>query len=105
MATIAPEIAAGTARTAQEDLRFAELAARAGLEPDLARRCADDPAGLLEEFGLSPAEPLRTGRSVLVEHLDRHDGLTMAAPTLGCTVVPGPEPSPLPVSGAGTATE
>jgi hypothetical protein len=102
MGTIAPEAAAEAVYTVQDDFGFAELAARAGLEPELARRCTDDPVALLAEFGLSAAEPLYTGQLVVVEELDRLDGLTMVAPTLGCTVVPGPVPSPLPVGGAGT---
>ncbi|KNE82228.1 MULTISPECIES: hypothetical protein [Streptomyces] len=101
MATIAPQTAADAVYTLQDDLRFAELAARTGLEPELARRCADDPAALLEEFGLSAAEPLYTGQSVVVEELDRADGLALVPPTLGCTVVPGPEPTPLPAAGPG----
>lgn len=103
MATIAPRTAAEAVYSMQDDLRFAELAARTGLEPELARRCTDDPAALLEEFGLSAAEPLYTGQSVVVEELDRADGLALVAPTLGCTVVPGPQPSPLPLAGAGGA--
>ncbi|GAA2382210.1 hypothetical protein GCM10010420_00020 [Streptomyces glaucosporus] len=39
-----------------EDHRFAELAARAGLEPELGRRYAADPVSVLSEFGLSAAE-------------------------------------------------
>lgn len=101
MATIAPRTAAEAVYTLQDDLRFAELAARAGLEPELARRCTDDPVALLEEFGLSAAEPLYAEGSVLLEELDRADGSTMVAPTLGCTVVPGPQPSPLPLAGPG----
>ncbi|MFE1753232.1 hypothetical protein [Streptomyces anandii] len=37
---------------AEEIMRFAELAARTGLEPDLARRFESDPAAVLREFGL-----------------------------------------------------
>ncbi|MFF9406835.1 hypothetical protein ACF1B0_15130 [Streptomyces anandii] len=37
---------------AEEIMRFAELAARTGLEPELARRFESDPAAVLREFGL-----------------------------------------------------
>ncbi|MFJ9694870.1 hypothetical protein [Kitasatospora sp. NPDC101183] len=61
---------------ALESRRFAELAARTGLEPDLERRYAEDPVSVLAEFGLSAAEPLYvgdclTGESVImIEELD-----------------------------------
>ncbi|MER6352163.1 hypothetical protein ABT186_10005 [Streptomyces sp. NPDC001634] len=41
---------------AAEVLRFAELAARTGLEPELARRLDADPEAVLREFGLSARE-------------------------------------------------
>lgn len=41
---------------AEEIMRFAELAARTGLEPDLARRFESDPAAVLREFGLPAGE-------------------------------------------------
>lgn len=92
MASIAtPPTASEAVRGLQRDLRFAELAALAGLEPELARRCADDPVSLLEEFGLPAAEPLYSGGSVVIEELDRTDTSAVAPPTLGCTAAPGPE--------------
>ncbi|MEW2248538.1 MULTISPECIES: hypothetical protein [unclassified Streptomyces] len=41
---------------AEEVLRFAELAARTGLEPALAGRFEADPEAVLREFGLSAGE-------------------------------------------------
>ncbi|MGW0631104.1 hypothetical protein [Streptomyces sp. NPDC002758] len=41
---------------AEEVVRFAELAARTGLEPELARRFEADPEAVLREFGLSAGE-------------------------------------------------
>lgn len=57
------------------DRRNAELAARTGLEPELAQRYAADPASVLAEFGLSATEPLYLGGSLdctdfVIEDLD-----------------------------------
>ncbi|MFJ1974868.1 hypothetical protein ACIO93_40280 [Streptomyces sp. NPDC087903] len=41
---------------AEEVIRFAELAARTGLEPELARRLEADREAVLREFGLTAAE-------------------------------------------------
>jgi hypothetical protein len=52
---------AAVAERRSADRRFAELAARTGLEPELAQRYASDPVAVLAEFGLSAAEPLYLG--------------------------------------------
>ncbi|WP_354643030.1 hypothetical protein [Kitasatospora camelliae] len=63
--------------TTLDDRRFAELAARTGLEPELAQRYASDPVAVLAEFGLSAAEPLyldeilTDAELILIEDLDR----------------------------------
>lgn len=49
---------------AEEIFRFAELAARTCLEPDLARRFDADPQSVLREFGLSAAEAQRATAEV-----------------------------------------
>lgn len=56
---------------AEEVLRFAELAARTGLEPELAGRFEADPEAVLREFGLSAGEAaqLVTGGSRSVQNL------------------------------------
>ncbi|MFC1416165.1 hypothetical protein [Streptacidiphilus cavernicola] len=61
--------------TDPDDRRNAELAARTGLEPELAQRYAADPAAVLAEFGLSATEPLYIGGSFdsddfVIEDLD-----------------------------------
>jgi hypothetical protein len=61
--------------------RFAELAARTGLEPELAERFAIDPRSVLAEFGIpasgldrSPEYALAAAPAVLViEELDQAD--------------------------------
>ncbi|MDG9704704.1 hypothetical protein [Streptomyces sp. DH37] len=89
-----------------EDHRFAELAARTGLEPDLGRRYAADPVAVLSEFGLSAAEtpygdvtdpvailaefglcasePLYLGGPVVVEDLEHADAYGVVAASLTC---------------------
>jgi hypothetical protein len=47
--------------TDQAAHRTAELAARTGLEPELAQRYAENPIAVLAEFGLSATEPLYLG--------------------------------------------
>lgn len=67
------------------DHQFALLTARAGLEPELAQRYTSDPVSVLAEFGLPAMEPVYgdrfpagwdrvpagTGRSLVIDHLDR----------------------------------
>jgi hypothetical protein len=58
---------------AEEIIRFAELAARTGLEPELAGRFEADPEAVLTEFGLPAGEAesmVGTGR---VENLSGVD--------------------------------
>jgi hypothetical protein len=54
------------------DHRFALLTARAGLEPELAKRYTSDPVSVLAEFGLPSTEPVYgdTGRFLVIEQLD-----------------------------------
>lgn len=55
---------------AEEVIRFAELAARTGLEPELARRFETERESVLREFGLSAGEARRaTGEGLVVESL------------------------------------
>lgn len=44
----------------EESHRFALLAARTGLEPELAQRYADDPISVLSAFGMSASESMYT---------------------------------------------
>jgi hypothetical protein len=54
----------------EEVFRFAELAARTGLEPELARRFESDPGSVLREFGLPADEAVRAaGGGIVVESL------------------------------------
>lgn len=69
-------------RTLEETRRFAELAARTGLEPELAHRYATDPVAVLAEFGVSTTEPLYLVDSAMIEDLDGPDVSAVAAPTL-----------------------
>lgn len=62
-----------TTDTAADLCRFAELVARAGLEPDLKRRYTSDPASVFAEFGLLGAEPVYTAPSLVIENLGRPD--------------------------------
>lgn len=64
-----------------EELSFAELAARSGLEPELARRLDHSPADVLAEFGLSPVRPVRAGTAVVIEDLSRSVTDSLAIPT------------------------
>lgn len=90
MDTIPAKVASTVCQVTLEDLRFAELAARTGLEPELARRCGDDPLAVLAEFGLIAAEPLYVGGDELHEQvaLLASFGLTAAEPCyVGSAVV------------------
>lgn len=69
-------------RSAEENRRFAELAARTGLEPELAARYDSDPVAVLAEFGLPAAEPLYTEGWVVIEDLTRSGAQGVAAPTV-----------------------
>jgi hypothetical protein len=86
---------AAPSHKAQEARRFAELAARTGLEPDLAQRYANDPVAVLAEFGLSAAEPVYAGEfltttsAVLIEELDSPGTEVLGALLTFCT---GSEP-------------
>ncbi|WP_265566854.1 hypothetical protein [Streptomyces hygroscopicus] len=64
-----------------EELRFAELAARSGLEPDLARRLDTSPATVLAEFGVSPVPSAPVGKIVVIEDLSRPATDSLAIPT------------------------
>ncbi|MGK5627328.1 hypothetical protein [Streptomyces sp. URMC 123] len=80
----------GVDGTAQEEHRFAELAARTGLEPELAQRYADDPVGVLAEFGLPAAESAYHGGSAMEDHVAilAEFGLSAAEPLfMGAGVV------------------
>jgi hypothetical protein len=74
-----------------ESRRFAELAARTGLEPDLAQRYATDPVAVLAEFGLSAAEPLyfddfvTAETAILIENLGLDDSQLQVRFTLTWT--------------------
>ncbi|WP_326438142.1 hypothetical protein [Streptomyces sp. H27-D2] len=116
MGTSASTPDATAIRTATEDHRFAELAARTGLEPELAQRYATDPvsvlaefgmsaaeshymsapagdeqAAILAEFGLSAAEPLYMGASLVIEDLYRPAPAGLASPTWTYIPEPGPD--------------
>jgi hypothetical protein len=71
-----------------EQLRFAELSARSGLEPALARRLNSSPADVRVEFGLSPAVPAPSGTALVIEDLSRPAINSLAIPTW---CVSGPE--------------
>jgi hypothetical protein len=112
MHTIAPAAVTPADHAPSGHHRFAELAARTGLEPELAQRYTNDPVAvlaefglsaaassypgttadsdpvaLLAEFGLSAAEPLYLGAPVVIEDLDRADAESPASGTLGCWVL------------------
>ncbi|WP_181807270.1 hypothetical protein [Streptomyces shenzhenensis] len=61
-----------TARPLSSDHRFALLTARAGLEPELAKRYTSDPVSVLAEFGLASSEPVYgdADRCLVIEQLD-----------------------------------
>ncbi|GHE55542.1 hypothetical protein [Streptomyces capitiformicae] len=88
-----------TVHLTEEDLRFAELTARAGLEPELAQRYANSPALVLAEFGLPATEPASTGTAVVIEDLSRSAAGAMAIPTW-TTVGPNPEEPNVPAAAA-----
>src|ERR1041385_172576 len=67
--------------TVEEDLRFAELTARSGLEPELAQRYETSPALVLAEFGLSVPAAAPAGATVVIEDLSRSAAGAMAIPT------------------------
>ncbi|EMF30196.1 hypothetical protein ACPCIX_16240 [Streptomyces pseudogriseolus] len=54
---------------AEEVVRFAELAARTGLEPDLARRLETEREAVLAEFGLPAGVAGGAGEEPVVESL------------------------------------
>ncbi|MEV0092381.1 hypothetical protein [Streptomyces sp. NPDC050738] len=58
----------------EEVLRFAELAARTGLEPELAQRYESDPAAVLAEFGISGNMPRTTQGTTVIEDLSAPEG-------------------------------
>ncbi|MDX6313961.1 MAG: hypothetical protein QOF84_4362 [Streptomyces sp.] len=95
METIAIAPISTTAHTAEEELRFAELVARAGLEPELDVRFTADPVAVLSEFGLAAAEPVYFAAlysdapaSLVIEDLDElsagRPGDTMVAGVCVC---------------------
>lgn len=69
-----------TTRPPSSDHRLALLTARAGLEPELAKRYTSDPVSVLAEFGLASAEPVYgdlyggADRFLVIEELDRLGG-------------------------------
>jgi hypothetical protein len=79
------------------DHRFAELAARIELEPDLAALHEADLAALVAEFGLSAEPVYAAGPLVIIEDLGGIDTTAMAAGTVFCRGgSPQPEPAPAP---------
>ena len=77
----------------EEVLRFAELAARTGLEPQLAGRFEADPAAVLREFGLSEGEARYvTGGSLSVESLSGAGVTVSSASWCVCWSPTGPSP-------------
>ncbi|MDX3457608.1 hypothetical protein PV396_37615 [Streptomyces sp. ME02-8801-2C] len=79
----------------EDDLRFAELTARAGLEPELGRRYENSPTLVLAEFGLSGAAQAPAGAGVVIEDLSRSAAGAMAIPTW-TTAGPSPEEPKVP---------
>lgn len=67
---------ADPANDTEQALRFAELAARSGLDPQLADRLADHPEAVLTEFGI-PADQLDRltpdRPTVVIEDLGAYD--------------------------------
>ncbi|MFH0243036.1 hypothetical protein ACGRHY_11475 [Streptomyces sp. HK10] len=84
---------ASTENTGAEDRRFAELAARTGLEPGPGARYAagtprhvPDSVAILAELGLYAPEPVHAGDPLLIEdleQLDARDAEQLAC--FGCT--------------------
>ena len=83
--------------TVEEDLRFAELTARSGLEPELAQRYETSPALVLAEFGLSVPAAAPAGATVVIEDLSRSAAGAMAIPTW-TTAGPYPEEPKVPAA-------
>jgi hypothetical protein len=81
----------------EEELRFAELTARTGLEPELAQRYKNSPALVLAEFGLSVTEPAPARTALVIENLSRSAAGAMAIPTW-TTAGPSPEEPNVPVA-------
>ncbi|GHF22003.1 hypothetical protein [Streptomyces morookaense] len=96
MNTVAPRTTSVTVHPAEERfsadaLRFAELAARSGLEPELARRLENSPAAVLAEFGLSAGHPEpAAGTTLLIEDLSRSTAGALVVPTW-TVVAPTPQ--------------
>ncbi|MFJ6215375.1 hypothetical protein ACIQGZ_18900 [Streptomyces sp. NPDC092296] len=82
--------AARTERAASidQDLRFTELVARAGIEPELTARYGEDPFAALAGLGLLPGAAAGSGaRSLVIEDLDA----PADPPSIVCWRSGGPE--------------
>ncbi|MFI9154591.1 hypothetical protein [Streptomyces sp. NPDC053367] len=82
--TVAAPARATRDTAAEQDLRMASLAARAGLEPELAQRFGRDPYAVLAEFGLVPAQDPGCPTVLELENLQPYDVTAVANPTLMC---------------------